>query len=133
MPYTIRCTGALMSGIYFASKTRHAPRWREIRASGVPVISTWIDQAEEGQTSDWQDLWDRCIGEASHAGALIVYREEGDRLRGALCEMGAALASGVRVFWVGPTEDMGSAMKHREVTIMATLEEAIAAALPLTT
>lgn len=34
--------------IYFASKTRHAPRWRALRDAGVPTASTWIDEAGEG-------------------------------------------------------------------------------------
>jgi hypothetical protein len=46
-------------GIYIASKTVHAARWRDLRAQGLPIISTWIDEAEIGATGDWPDLWHR--------------------------------------------------------------------------
>jgi len=52
------------SGIYIASKSKHAPQWRALRDSGVPIISTWIDEAGEGETLDWTALWKRCIHEA---------------------------------------------------------------------
>lgn len=97
--------GALMLAggvfVYMASKTRHAPTWRGLRAAGVPVISTWIDEAEPGETRDFADLWSRCVREASTASALIVYAEEGDMLKGGFVEVGAALGCGVPVFAVG--------------------------------
>jgi hypothetical protein len=31
-----------LSGIYIASKAHHFRRWQELRASGVPIISTWM-------------------------------------------------------------------------------------------
>ena len=87
-------------GIYIASKIKHAPIWRALRDKGIPIISSWIDEAEPGQTEDFADLWTRCINEASHAGALILYAEEGEVLKGAYIEVGAALASKVPVFLV---------------------------------
>ena len=89
-------------GIYIASKTKHAPKWRALRANGIPIISTWIDEAGEGETSDYADLWCRCISESKNAAALILYVEEGDVLKGAYVEMGAAVGAGVPVFAVGP-------------------------------
>lgn len=90
-----------MSGIYIASKSKHGPRWRALRAQGYPICSSWIDECEEGATSDWVDLWTRCVSEAAGADVLIVYAEWGEILTGALVEVGAALACGVRVFTVG--------------------------------
>lgn len=89
------------SGIYFASKVKHAEKWRKIRAKGLPVISTWIDEAGEGETSDFSDLWVRCVREASSAQALILYAEPEDVLKGAFIEVGAAIASEVPVYVVG--------------------------------
>jgi hypothetical protein len=88
-------------GIYVASKTVHAPRWLDARAAGLPISSTWIDEAGVGDTSDWPDLWQRCIKEASHSAALVLYQEAGEALKGALVETGAALAGGARVYYVG--------------------------------
>jgi hypothetical protein len=87
--------------IYTASKTVHAGLWRDLRAAGYPIISTWIDEAGQGETKDFSDLWQRCISEAVAASITIVYREAGETLKGAFVEVGAALASGKRVFSVG--------------------------------
>lgn len=88
--------------IYVASKTRHAPMWRKLRSEGgYNIISTWIYEAGVGETSDWVDLWSRCIAEASSADFLIVYSEPGDILKGAWVEVGAALSNGKPVFGIG--------------------------------
>lgn len=87
--------------IYIASKTRHAALWRDLRDAGAPIISTWIDEAGEGESSDLNDLWRRCIAESCSCDTLIVYRESHDVLKGAWVEIGAALASGKPVHAVG--------------------------------
>jgi hypothetical protein len=114
-------------GLYIASKTRHAARWRALRASGVPVVSTWIDEAGEGETVDWAALWDRCIAEARSAKALVLYAEDGEALRGAYVEMGAALGAGVPVYLATPL-DYCTAARHRGVTWCPSVDAAIAAA-----
>lgn len=91
-----------MSGIYMASKIAHATRWRLLRDKvGYPVISTWIDEAGEGESQDLSDLWRRCISEASTADVLVLVRENDEVLKGAWIELGAALASGVPVIAIG--------------------------------
>lgn len=97
-----------MTGIYVASRTRHAPRWRDLRDGGWPICSTWIDEAGPGETSDFADLWTRCIREASECSALILYREDDEPLNGALVEAGAALAHGKTVFGVGAFKSFSS-------------------------
>jgi hypothetical protein len=91
----------LSEGIYTASKTKHAHLWKDLRAAGAPIISTWIDEAGEGASADLHDLWDRCITESRCCKALIVYREPQDVLKGAWVEIGAALAAGKPVYAVG--------------------------------
>lgn len=93
-------------GIYTASKTVHAAKWKQWRSEGLPVISTWIDEAGAGETSDFSDLWTRCISEASSAEILVAYREEGEVLKGAFIEIGAALQSGTPVICVGDFSGM---------------------------
>lgn len=89
-------------GIYIASKVKHAQRWVDLRDVGhAPIVSTWIDEAGEGESGDLADLWRRCIAEASHASALVIYREADEILKGAWVELGAALACGVPVFAYG--------------------------------
>lgn len=88
-------------GIYTASKTKHAHLWRDLRDAGAPIISTWIDEAGEGESTDLHDLWDRCISESRSCKALVVYKEPDDVLKGAWVEIGAALAVGNPVYAVG--------------------------------
>lgn|SRR3990167_5519652 len=110
-------------GIYMASKTKHAPMWRDMRQSGVPINSTWIYEAGAGESACLADLWLRCIGEAVCARALVVYREPDEVLKGAFIEVGAALAVGIPIFAVGCDEY--SFTNHPLVTKCATLSEAL--------
>lgn len=117
-----------MAGIYVASKSRHGPTWLRLRASGVPIVSTWIDECEAGATSSWPDLWVRCIEEATNAGALILYVEEGEVLKGAIAEVGAALAGGVKVFYAGPPRAF-TFLEHPLVVRCPDLDAAVALAV----
>lgn len=122
--------------IFTSSRTRHASIWRALRSAGLPIISTWIDEAGVGETADFGDLWIRCVNEAKSASALILYREDNEPLKGALIEAGSALGAGVPVFTVGcddPSEY--SFLNHPLVTRCVSLEECcekVRALLPLT-
>ena len=114
-----------VAGIYIASKTVHADRWRLLRDKvGEPIISSWIDEAGEGATSDWSDLWDRCTREAACAAITIVYHEPGEVLKGGLVEVGAALSHNRKILVIG--EPAGSWIRHRNVERCASMKEAIA-------
>lgn len=90
-----------MPTVYIASKSAHGARWRTLRAAGFPIISTWIDESGDGETKSWSDLWRRCVSEAAAADFTILYRHPGEYLKGALVEVGAALAAGKQVIIVG--------------------------------
>lgn len=94
--------------IYIASKILHAYRWRELRAKGFNIISTWIDETEANGVQDPCDLAQRCINEAKSADRVILYCETGDFLKGTLMEVGAALSVGVPVYVVGNCESINS-------------------------
>lgn len=112
------------NGIYIASKTKHADRWRFLRDTlGDPIISTWIDEAGAGETSDHHDLWNRCITEASNCALLIVYREKDEVLKGAWVELGCALTNNVPVFAVGLEEY--TIAKYRNIKHFRTMAEAV--------
>lgn len=116
------------NGIYIASKTKHADRWRLIRdKAGTPVISTWIDEAGDGESSDLHDLWRRCIHEASHCQVLVAYREKDEIFKGGWVEIGAALAVGIPVYAVGLDEFTIS--NYRGITHFPTMKDAVTAAL----
>lgn len=123
----------LQDGVYFASRTRHAARWRALRDSGYPVASTWIDEAGPGQTTDYADLMRRCIEEVKSAAAMIVYAEADDIAgwKGVWFEMGAACAAGVPVYFVG-VPDFPSALHHPGVTFCESLNHATTLAQQVT-
>jgi hypothetical protein len=103
-----------MSGIYIASKTIHAPKWLAFRAAGHKITCSWIDEAKPGDSPSLENLWVRCINEAREADVLILYCEEGEQLKGAYVELGAALAHEVPCIWVGPK--LASAANHPLIT-----------------
>lgn len=82
--------------IYVASRVLHGGIWRDYRANGHPIISTWIDEAGEGQTADMGELWTRIVDEIRRSTCLVlVVHGIGDLpLKGALVEAGIALALG---------------------------------------
>jgi hypothetical protein len=113
-------------GIYIASKTKHADRWKKLRdVFGYPIISTWIDEAGPGESKDLNDLWYRCVREASTAELLIVYREPDEVLKGGWIEVGAALAAGVPVYAIGLEEF--TIAKHDRLTHFPDMKAAMTA------
>ncbi len=92
--------------IYVASRASipaRAALWRDLRdRHGARIISSWIDEAGEGETEDFADLWARILGAVEVCDRLVLYVEAGDfPLKGALIEVGAALALGKAVWVIG--------------------------------
>ena len=118
--------------IYVASKSDLHGYWRTWRATGqsdgFEVISTWIDEGDEGETADWSDLWVRCVTEAATADAVVALYRPGDVWKGALVEIGAALAAGKPVHLIG--EPNHSWVAHPLVRQFETVDDAFAALLP---
>lgn len=123
-------------GIYVASRASVPSRpamWRELRAAGWPIVSTWIDEAGPGETADLGELWQRIEAEVRSARGLVLHVEPDDfPLKGALIEVGMALAMGKRVGVYAPGVELepcsmrplGSWAKHPQVCICTTLEAA---------
>lgn len=128
-------------GLYVASRASLPARgemWRRFRSEGVPIVSTWIDEDGPDETADFGDLWERIAAEISGSQALVLYVEEGDfPLKGALIEVGMALAQGIPVHVAAPgvildersMRPLGSWAAHPRVTIHQKVETAIMAAL----
>ena len=113
-------------GVYVASKTRHASLWRKLRDE-YPIISTWIDEAEAGQTADFSELWARILREVQGAKALVFLQEGLDMCKGAFIEVGAALALGIPVLVVvDRVECVGTWINHPGVRCCYSLHEAFA-------
>lgn len=121
-------------GIYVASRTWHAGMWRETRAKGIHIISSWIDEAGEGETEDLGELWTRVQREVRSAARLVFFVQIDDfPLKGALVEVGMALAVGVPVYAVLDPDikleprsmrPVGSWLHHPSVRIVPTLFDA---------
>ena len=95
----------MKDGIYVASKTKYAEMWRLLRAH-MQINSTWIDEAGEGQTASYSELATRCLNEVEKSCAVVLYCKPGDVLKGALIEVGAALALGIPVYCVGACDSL---------------------------
>lgn len=121
----------MKKGVYFASKTKHAARWQALRAAGVPTTSTWIDEAGEGQTADYEELAQRCVDEIEDSIAVVLYCESGDILKGTQVEVGVALAFGIPVFCVGMCETLSRVFRKHPLWREFRTVEAALAAIPL--
>lgn len=84
--------------IYVASRASVPERsamWRRLRAEGWPIISTWIDDAGDGEVGDFTELWGCITREIGNCKKLVLYAEQGDfPLKGAMFEAGIALGMG---------------------------------------
>lgn len=93
-----------MKKIYAASKTKHAQMWRQLRLK-YPIISTWIDEAGQGDTTDRSELARRCIAEVVECDFVVLYCEQDETMKGAFIEVGAALALNKEVRFIGKPEN----------------------------
>ena len=76
----------------------------------------------------------RCITEATAASALVLYCRPGETLKGALIEVGAALAACVPIYCVGECEGISSVFrKHPLWNDCPDIEAAFDAALNVAT
>lgn len=109
-----------------ASIPERAALWRHFRdVRSVSILSSWIDEDGEGQTTNFNDLWRRITLEITACDALVLYAEQGDfPLKGALVEAGIALGMQKRVLVCLPgiivesrsCRPIGSWIKHSLVT-----------------
>lgn len=123
-----------MVNIYVASKTKHAAKWRALRAAGVPVVSSWIDEEVLGDKTDpnLTDWWETYVKDVTdRAGALLLYVEPGEVHKGGLVEVGAALGCGIPVYVCGPqtpaelVAQLGSWTAHPKVVVCGSYEFAL--------
>lgn len=112
--------------IYMASKAKYGARWIALRDAGWNINSSWIDVWDADQIDDWAAHWVKCIEQAAAADYCIAYCEPDDTLKGALCEVGASLAGGKQVLYVGdPVPKRYSVANHPNVTVFQTVDEAL--------
>jgi len=90
------------SGIYVASRVKHYALWQHYKANGILINSTWINEPGDGDIEDFGELWARIETEIRKSTVLVFYvhGEEDLPLKGALVEVGMALAMNKPVFAV---------------------------------
>lgn len=122
--------------LYTASRASIPERslmWRNLRRQGWDIISTWIDEAGEGETENFTELWYRIGNEIKSCDGLIFYAEKADfPLKGALVEVGMALGMGkpVGIVLVGvqlegrTQKPLGSFLFHPSCKLFNSLKEA---------
>lgn len=125
--------------IYVASRTlpERVAMWLRLRAAGWPIVSTWIDEAGPGETSDLGELWDRIASEVRASSGVLLYAEAGDfPLKGAFVEVGLALGLGKPVAVVLPGVELtdsckpvGTWIRHPLVTVCRDVDQARAVLL----
>lgn len=98
MANTLRLEIPKVRPFYVASRASLPERsamWRQYRDGGLPIVSSWIDEAGDGETLDFNELWSRIEGEIARSHKLVLYAETDDfPLKGALIEVGIALGMG---------------------------------------
>ena len=121
-----------MKRVYTASKLKHAKMWKDICDKRHDVIfhARWLKHVQlgtPGTVDNARAFWQEDHQDVATSDALIVYAEEGDRLRGALVEAGIAIALGVPVFLVGDSPDFGTWQYHSMVIVRgcSTIEDAL--------
>lgn len=128
--------------IYVASRAsipERAAMWRRLRdEDGFDIISTWIDEAGDGETGDFTELWERISDEVAMADKVVLYAESDDfPLKGAFIEVGMAIGMGKPVIVCLPgltlegrsSRPIGSWISHPLVTRIDDLRTALSAEL----
>lgn len=123
--------------IYVASRASLPERpamWRKLRSAGWLITSTWIDEAGEGETASFADLWHRIEVEIKASDGLILYAERDDfPLKGALIEVGMALGmrkpvavvlAGEPFLELRSLRPVGSWLHHGLCNVFGSVEEA---------
>ena len=91
-----------MIRVYPSSKVKHAPMWRELQNT-VPHVffnARWPYLAKYENDIDhdgFRDLWIECKQDVMSADAVLLYVEENEILKGALVEVGIALANNIPI------------------------------------
>jgi hypothetical protein len=90
---------------YTAGKIWWAPRFRQLRDElGFPVNARWIDLESDNPIVMYRKdlLWQMCLEDVTQSDFLLLYcGDESEEQRGALVEIGMALAAGKPIYAIG--------------------------------
>jgi len=113
---------------YTASKLEKAPMWKRLQDEWPFEFTARWFQYHVGKVPDTPSFakffWQEGEQDVRRSDVVICYCEGGDVLRGALVEVGIAIAWGKPVIVVGDNPSTGTWSYHPLVFRVATLEEA---------
>jgi hypothetical protein len=115
-----------MTRVYFASKAKLAPMWRELEAvlpDGITNTTSWIKH--EHPAPQIAAIQQAATREASRADYVIAVLGPGDQHKGALVEIGACLGTGNTVIVCGPRPAGHNWMEHPQVVFAQDTTRAI--------
>ncbi|QXV73563.1 putative nucleoside 2-deoxyribosyltransferase protein [Rhizobium phage RHph_X2_30] len=114
--------------IYTASKLHHAELWRQLRQDWPEFdwVSRWPTEhcgniPDSDTFARW--FWMQDIEDVSRCDVCVVFAVGDDHLRGALIEVGAAIALHKTVIVLGQHEDYGTWQWHSSVRRVRDLDE----------
>ncbi len=119
-----------MIRVYTASQLKHAAKWRDLCAGNSRVYfhARWLKHISVGtpDTAEFaSEFWLQDEQDVKDSDAVLIYAEQGDRLRGALVEAGMAIAYRVPVILAGEHPDFGTWQHHPGVTCVDDLDSAL--------
>lgn len=130
------CAPSRRPKVYVASRASHPELpalWRQLRAEGADIVSTWIDvQGEEGR--DLAQLWTDIEEQVRACDRLVLYvRAQDFPLKGAFIEVGLAMGMGKPVLVVlqdvevdpASLRPVGSWLRHPGVAQVHDLRSAV--------
>lgn len=120
-----------MIRVYTASKLGRAPLWKRLQGEWPKVFfhARWLRHIEIGTPDTPENaisFWCEDQEDVANADALVVFAGEGEHLRGALVEVGIAIANQVPVVVIGDHPDYGTWQYHPGVARVADFNEAYA-------
>ena len=115
--------------VYTASKLSEAGRWRDLKDAWpeVDFVARWPFK-HVGAVPDTPTFakvfWDHDLQDVEKSDVVLIYGAPADKLRGALVEVGMALAMGKEVIAVGDHPDYSTWQYHRRVHRVDDLSQA---------
>lgn len=98
--------------LYFASKMKHAEKWRKFALDNPRhhIVSRWhyLEPFVPDTPDHAKNFWAADFLDVLACDALIVYAEKGEHLCGALIEAGFALGNSKPVYVVGEHPSYGT-------------------------
>lgn len=122
MPYRIYTASKMRDGDYWESMREH------VRPAGIVFHARWLEhhkKATPDTPENAKHFWVEDIEDVLVSHAVFVMGHPGTHLRGALVEVGAALAHAIPVLTIGKFPDYGTWQYHPKVVRCDDLDHAI--------